>query len=200
MKDSTYIFYCIIGRMKYYEGNCNADSIEGGGSHPSKDKHEIFNFKDISGKTYGFVQPRGRIIHIERIGGEDFKYADKIDDVLVIWVSPTGIGNGREIVGWYNHATVYREVQSGRHQKQRAYKNYNIVANTADCQLIPLEMRSFEVPQQKGYSGQANICPNCHAMLHKKAGGMPYTPEELKLIMQNVKKRNIDSYHDTLSL
>lgn len=299
MERSEYIFYGIIGWMKYYEGCCAEDTIEGGGNYPAEQKHEACNFKDISGKVYGYVQPSGDSIKIERIGGDLFEDKDKIDDVLVIWVAP-GF-KGRVIVGWYEHATVYRNVKMMNGVKPRSGIRYNVVAKSSDCVLIPYEMRDFVVPQGKGYTGQSNVwyadsetgidfskrvkdyvanfsitaitdqditdtivveggkrlvkacryerdararaicirekgvkcsvcgmsfenvygeigkgfihvhhmvpvsmmdgpmeydakgglvpvCPNCHAMLHRKEGMVPYTPEELKEIMRKVKK------------
>ncbi len=51
------ILFANIGWMKRYHGHNNSDKIKGGGSYNPDDKHEAFNFQDVNGHCYGYVQP-----------------------------------------------------------------------------------------------------------------------------------------------
>ena len=51
------ILFANIGWMKRYRGHSNSDKIKGGGSYNPDDKHEAFNFQDVNGHCYGYVQP-----------------------------------------------------------------------------------------------------------------------------------------------
>ena len=73
--------------MERYEGLLGNDKeIHGGGSYVEEYGygHEIFNFKKIGGKVYGYAQPRG-YNNLQRLGAsEDDEF---IDDVLVIFTA-----------------------------------------------------------------------------------------------------------------
>jgi 5-methylcytosine-specific restriction protein A len=102
------ILFCNIGWMKYYDGIAG-DSIQRGGSY-NKDAvgHEACNFTPCNGKYYGYVQPTGRQIAVERLGAN--KSSDHADGVTVVWTAGPDTG-GTAIVGWYTNATVFRELQ-----------------------------------------------------------------------------------------
>ena len=55
--------------MDYYEGK--EDKVYMGGSYVERNGygHEIYNFKNIKGKVYGYVQPMGRN-NLERLGSK----------------------------------------------------------------------------------------------------------------------------------
>lgn len=73
-----------VGWMKDYKGIAGGDGIQGGGSYVSENKfgHEIFNFSEFNGLMYGYVQPPGYSINIDRLGAHSTD--DWIDDVLVV--------------------------------------------------------------------------------------------------------------------
>src|SRR5262245_49145268 len=112
------LLFLRVGWMDRYEGVAAGDSITGGGAYIAEDGfgHEVFNFKPFNGVVYGYAQPPGRKnqwekarIDLTRIGAD--RRAESLSGVTVIWVSTTPQG-GAVIVGWYNHATVYRNWQS----------------------------------------------------------------------------------------
>ena len=60
------ILFCRVGSMLHYEGNSESDTIQGGGSHPNENKHEVYNFQNVDGHCYGYVQPSKGIIRVSR--------------------------------------------------------------------------------------------------------------------------------------
>lgn len=155
------LLFANIGWMEHYEGNCDTDMIVGGGSYDNKDKHEAFNFQDLNGKCYGFVQTvRNSKIKLLRIDKDIADTEEKITDVLVVWVASYPNVNGSYIVGWYKNATVYADYQPSKHSARNKY-NYNIMANKKDCYLLPFDSRTMNVPRAttngKGYLGQSNV-------------------------------------------
>jgi hypothetical protein len=154
-------FFCNIGWMEFYEGQSSNDTISGGGSYVKKEGrgHEVCNFLPYRKKLYGYVQPSGEHIDIERLGAEPA--ADFVDGVTVIWTASHPQG-GSVIIGWYKNATIYREYQefdkaSSTHAKN-GVDGYRISANAESCKLLPIDQRTFEIPRRvKGGMGQANI-------------------------------------------
>ena len=154
------LLFANIGWMQHYKGNCNADMIVGGGSWDNKDKHEAFNFQDLNGLCYGYVQAVGDKINLSRIDKSVSKFDDMIDKVLVVWVAKRPDSKGSYIVGWYNNATVYADYHSSNSSARNRYA-YNIVAKKGDCVLLPVDLRTMSVPRAttmgKGFLGQSNV-------------------------------------------
>jgi hypothetical protein len=148
-----------IGWMSHYEGQLNTDPITSGGSYITKHGygHEIMNFKPFRGRVYGFGQPRGKQIAIERIGQPK---NDAMTGVLVVWVA-TPTEGGTVIIGWYKNATVYRNVQELPRGSHRKYKGeslgYFVSAKKENAHLLPNDERVFSVSRQTGGMGQANV-------------------------------------------
>ena len=156
------ILFANIGWMEHYKGNCDADMIVGGGDYDDKDKHEAFNFQELNGACYGFVQTvRSSKINLCRIDNTISKSATKIDKVLVVWVASRPDSNGSYIVGWYNNATVYADYQPSNNSA-RKYP-YNITAQKDDCILLPIDSRTLNVPRaattEKGFLGHGKKHP-----------------------------------------
>ena len=115
------VLFCKISYMKYYKGACSIDQPYNGGAFVEENGygHEEFNFRpiDFEGKgevCVGFVETKStrndirNQLHIERINGcENAKNDDFVDDVLVVFCA-TREQNDTVVVGWYKHATVYR--------------------------------------------------------------------------------------------
>lgn len=155
------VLFANIGWMEHYKGNCDADMIVGGGSYDNKDKHEAFNFQDLKGICYGYVQTvRNSKINITRIDNTIAKTATKIDNVLVVWVASRPDSGGTYIVGWYNNATVYTDYHSSNNSSRNNYP-YNVKAKKEDCVLLPVDSRTMNVPRasttEKGFLGQSNV-------------------------------------------
>ena len=79
------LIFCNIGWMKNYNG-ISGDSIESGGKYNQHSiGHEVCNFTNNNGNVYGYVQPVGETIKIEKIGAS--KKDEKIDGVTVVWTA-----------------------------------------------------------------------------------------------------------------
>jgi hypothetical protein len=156
------IVFFNVGWMEKYKGE---DEILGGGKGPQEQGwgHEVLNFETFGGKVYGYVQPPYSAksvgqMRIERINS-DYANKDEIPDVLVVWVARDPAFGGRKIVGWYKHATVYRQFQAN--VNERVYKSelipYNVSADKDDVYCLPLAERIFSVPTGPGGFGQSQI-------------------------------------------
>ncbi len=153
------LLFANIGWMTHYRGNCPNDQIVGGGSYRDDDKHEAFNYLPIGGKCYGYVQPvRWGKINLSRI--DKTCSGERLDNVLVVWIAKHPVGGGTYIVGWYKNASVYSVFQESSSALRNNYE-YNIVANSKDCTLIPIDQRSFQIPRANtkglGFLGQSNV-------------------------------------------
>lgn len=147
--------------MEYYEGLIGSDNeIHGGGSYVEKYGygHEIYNFKKIKGKVYGYAQPGGSN-NLERLGAQED--ADYLEGVLTIFTA-THKDGGTYIVGWYKDATFFRDYQETK-LKERKFKNeyigYYAVAKEENAVLLSIDERfSFPIPRGvKGGMGQSNV-------------------------------------------
>ena len=120
------VLFCKISSMKYYKGHCKDDVPMYGGAYVEENGygHEEYNFmpvvldeKDYS-ECVGFVEPKSNkgtrnSLHIEKIEGcAAMKKESFIEDVLVIWCATRNLGDKTDItvVGWYKHATVFRDL------------------------------------------------------------------------------------------
>ena len=147
--------------MEFYKGQSKKDSISGGGSYVTKEGrgHEVCNFLPFGKKVYGYVQPPGEKIDINRLGAPPS--ADYVDDVTIIWTATHPQG-GSMIIGWYKSARVYRDYQKFKKSSlvhgNNGIDGYRISASSESCTLLPIDQRTFEVPRRvKGGMGKANI-------------------------------------------
>ena len=155
--------------MRDYQGHSAGDQIKGGGSYVEEHGHgfEMFNFKPIEGRVYGYVRPvqgggtfnDGAGIKLERLGAA--KSDDKLDGVLVVWVA-TGPKGGTFIIGWYRNATIHRHSQTILEEPDREFEGnavgYYATAKKSDGRLLTKVERGFSVPSKKiGYFGQSNV-------------------------------------------
>lgn len=155
------ILFCNIGWMEQYRGLGAGDHISGGGAYVREKGrgHEICNFAKVGRMVYGYVQPPGQLIDIDRIGAHPND--DAISGVTVVWTAtrPTG---GTAVVGWYKNATVFRSYQFFEDEVDPHSKNkidgYWISAASKDATLLSVDQRTCEIPRQvKGGMGQSNI-------------------------------------------
>ena len=153
------IFFCNIGWMNKYNG-IDGDSIERGGKYNKYSiGHEVCNFTNNRGNVYGYVQPVGDSIKIEKLGAS--KRDEKIEGVTVVWTAGPDSG-GTVVVGWYEDATVYRELQSiekpNALQTSNGVTSYRIKAPAKKVVLLPVEQRELIIPRAvKGGIGQSNV-------------------------------------------
>lgn len=189
--DILRILFCNIAWMDYYKGIVpGMDEPKGGGSYvkENSDAYEKYNFDAISlteevgyptGEyCIGFVETKStngktkNQLKIEKIEGcEACKTEEQVEDVLVVYCAlyPDAIKKETYVVGWYKHATVYRNYKVLRfplEDTERYYtQEYNAIAKKEDCVLLPRPVRRkanlWRVPRKsKGVAygfGQSNV-------------------------------------------
>ncbi len=153
--------FCNVGWMEHYKGQSAQDKIKGGGAYVTQEGrgHEVCNFTEDRNTFYGYVQPAGEQIKIERLGAG--KLDEEISGVTVVWTANRPDG-GTVVVGWYKDATVYRNFQSfiktPALHKKNGIDGYRVKAEAKNGKLLPIDERSFEIPRRiKGGMGQANV-------------------------------------------
>lgn len=185
------ILFCNIAWMEYYKGIVpRKDEPKGGGSYVNinNDAHEKYNFDPVylskeagypEGEyCLGFVETKstnGRTsnqLNLEKIDGcGAYKDKTELDDVLVVYCAlyPDAIEKETYVVGWYKHATIYRNYEVIRFPSEiegEYYDQaYNAIAKKEDCVLLPRHLRrranKWRVPRKtKGVAfgfGQASV-------------------------------------------
>lgn len=179
------ILFCNISYMEYYKGMPEIDKPTGGGAWVSENGygHEMYNFQpeklsfenEEGEYCLGFFETKStngqsNQLHIEKIREcGSYKNEDSVDDVLVIWCATHPAHRFTTTVGWYRHATVYRNYQEliFNGLKGGEYiQYYNVIAKAEDCVLLPTSLRSrkleWEVPRRKAKGrnygfGRANV-------------------------------------------
>lgn len=153
------ILFCNVGWMNKYNG-ISGDSIERGGKYNNHSiGHEVCNFTNNQGFVFGYVQPVGDSIKIEKLGAS--KKDEKVEGVTVVWTAGPGSG-GTVVVGWYEDATVYRDLQSipkpNALQAKNNVSSYRVKAQAHKATLLPIEQRELIIPRAvKGGIGQSNV-------------------------------------------
>lgn len=174
--------------MDYYKGIVlGIDEPQNGGSFvkETNDAHEKYNFEAVElhyedgafpdGEyCLGFVETKstkgGRNqLHIEKIEGcQLLGKENEVEDVLVIYCAKHPYHSFTTVVGWYKHATVYRnyciqEIPS--EDGGEVYEQwYNAIALKENCVLLPRTARritEWNVPRRQSGAaygfGQANV-------------------------------------------
>lgn len=149
-----------IGWMHQYRGQTRSDQIKRGGAWVDTHGygHEIMNFQPFEGRVYGYGQPTGGRINIDRMGANDGK---RIENAVVVWISTPPEG-GNVVVGWYQNAVVYRDQQAPPPGSNRQHENeplgYYVTTKSEHAVLLPVDERLFPVPyRRRGGMGQSNI-------------------------------------------
>lgn len=148
-----------IGWMSHYDG-IEGDSIARGGKYNQHSVgHEVCNFTDNNGTLYGYVQPVGESIRIEKLGAD--KSDAYVENVTVIWTAGPESG-GTVVIGWYRNATIYRSLQKidrpNAIQRSNGVTSYRVRAPAGQATLLPIAQRTMLVPRAvKGGIGQSNV-------------------------------------------
>ena len=150
------VVFLHTGWMNYFQG-LRGDIIRFGGSFVDEHDygHEIFNFSDVNGKMYGYVQAPGNgTININRLGANDKD--ERVKNVDVYWTArhPSG---GVCITGYYKNAIVYRHWQNKQLSGNRKEYGYYVEADSINCNLIPSGKRFVKVPTGKGGKGHSFV-------------------------------------------
>lgn len=141
------VLFCGVAWMKWYCGKRDDDVPRGGGGHA--EKGEVENFKRRGRFLYGYVRAGPRaIIDITRLGAEPGK--EYVDNVDVVWIAPSREG-GRDVVGWYRDARVYRKLQRHRMKGRSRSCPYHVRAREGHC-LEP-HRRTFNIQYATKRSG-----------------------------------------------
>ncbi len=106
------IIFCNVTYLRYYDGRVAGElKPKKGGRwvHENEDAHEKWNFLNMDGKCYGYVQGNSEQMHIEKLD-KVYSQQNEADDITVIWCA-SNEENRTVVIGWYEHATVYRYLQ-----------------------------------------------------------------------------------------
>lgn len=159
------ILFCNLAYLPFYDTNRDKVQPKNGGSYVAEKQEafEQYNFEKCEDGYYrGFVETGCRLgyengqktntynsLHIEKIdpSAENKGY---IQDVLVVFCARPENGKTR-IVGWYDHATVFRKrpKYNGRAYNGKEYNGrvYNLCTAVSDAHLLPENERTFEIPR-----------------------------------------------------
>ncbi len=146
--DAERVIFNRLGWMRYY--GAHPENGEPVGKESRKDEHAIDtgekgNFKAGSdGRCRGLIHKER--INIGRLGalpGESGRLGS-----LVVSIAPDAEGRGQFVVGWQARANVLRD----RHKK--GSRSYNYEAPIAEAVLLPIELRTIEIPRGPGGMGQ----------------------------------------------
>ena len=107
------IIFCNITYLRYYDGRVAGELKPKKGGRwvqENEDAHEKWNFLNMDGKCYGYVQGLSEQMHIENLD-KVYSQQDEADDITVVWCASSD-ENKTVVIGWYEHATVYRYLQN----------------------------------------------------------------------------------------
>ena len=144
------MLFCNIARMDSYRGWTSVDIPQGGGSDPNKE--EVHNFHPYGGHVYGYVAAVARSIRIENLVATARKQPF-VDGVDVVWTAPSTRG-GRNVVGWYRDATVFRHLQTYTRGL------YHVKAAKTAYVLLPPSKRTLNIQRaedEPGGFGNSNV-------------------------------------------
>ena len=140
------IIFCNIAYLRYYDGRIAGELKPNTGGRwvkENEDAHEKWNFLNMDSVCYGYVQGLSDNMHIERFDGVSKSNATA-EDVTVIWCALKG--NKTVIVGWYEHATAYREFQDCFYTPISGLcRAYWFETKAENAYLLPEEMRTYEI-------------------------------------------------------
>jgi hypothetical protein len=156
------MLFCFVAWMNDYDGNPELDVPLGGGSFINENGYgyEIFNFRNVMQRCYGYVSTMRGGIRIERLGAS--QAADSVSGVTVVFVARNPEDEAQVIVGWYDNATVFRNYQQPPTFARRSWKGermeFNLFARYNNCTLLAPAKRTFQVPgRQEGGFGQSRL-------------------------------------------
>ena len=157
------IIFCNITYLKYYDGRVAGEMKPKTGGRwvqENEDAHEKWNFLNVDGRCFGYVQQTGEEFHIEKFE-KKYRHCNSTNNVLVIWCA-THPDRGTVIVGWYENATASRLRRHTRCTPISGLdRDYWFDCKAEDAYLLPEEKRTFTIGRAskdgkgKGF-GQSN--------------------------------------------
>ncbi|GLR89783.1 hypothetical protein GCM10007857_64970 [Bradyrhizobium iriomotense] len=152
---------CRLVRAEEYKSK-KEEIFAGNMSYPATHKLAVeqLNFADEKGSVYGFVENRSQNVKLENLGASPAD--DSIDGVMIVFCAVDERSMKLKVVGWYENATVFRELQMPKKGSIRGDWEYYFQASTIDAHLVPATERDLEVPRKtrridQGFIGQRNI-------------------------------------------
>lgn len=160
------VLFCNIAYMQYYDALSVKETPKHGGRYVQEtgDAFEKNNFHICEdGKVRGFVETKyvdgsataqqPKQLRIENID-PNYKKADCIEGVTVIFCAHSDVRKKTVIIGWYTDAVVYRN------RPQYHGRQFNLECKAENACLLNEKARSFEVPRANkadyGF-GQSNV-------------------------------------------
>ena len=141
------IIFCNITYLRYYDGRVVGELKPKKGGRwvrENEDAHEKWNFLNMDGMCYGYVQGNSDQMHIEKLD-KVYRQQDEADDITVVWCASDD-EKGTVVVGWYEHATVYRYMQDMPTTPISGIERYYWFSTKAEnAYLLPEEKRVFEI-------------------------------------------------------
>lgn len=180
------LFFVRIAWMNHYQGVKN-DIPKGAGSYVKENQNggEVYNFKEISGKYFGYSRNQnGRSFDLTKVGAN--KNEESIKGLTVVFFATNPKYGGQYVIGWYKNASIYKKTKEIK-DKGRGHENtYNFECKKKDAYLIPTSERTLPLP--KG-PGESNVWyPKMdnfeHVAFVKKLNKYIKIPHDLK---QNIK-------------
>ena len=217
------LLFCNITWLDYYKGvipgvdipKGNADYVKKG-----KDALEQYNFERVALNFYegpfesgeyclGYVDIKPikvnkNQIMLEKLEGCDtYQDQDYAEDVLVIYCANHPAHNFTTVVGWYKHATVYRNYQEvefpASEEGDSVYvQAYNAIAKADDCVLLPRRERSnkpkWSVPKKQ--SGTSYGFGSSSIWFAKKEEDNTYLDTYLDRIVKQIEEYDGENWLD----
>lgn len=148
------IIFLRIAWMEDYQGVTELDIPKGAGTYVSEnaDGGEVYNFKKINGKYFGYAAiQKGRSIDLSNLGAP--KGTQKLNGVTVVFFAKNPTYGSQYIVGWYKNATLYSNLSTSSVNSRGHWNHYLASCKVSEGTLLPIKNRTFEV---KG-AGQTNL-------------------------------------------
>lgn len=145
-------FFVRIAWMNYYQGVKN-DIPKGAGSYVKENQNggEVYNFKEISGKYYGYSRNQnGRSFDLTKVGAN--KKEENIKGLTVVFFATNPKYGGQYVIGWYKNASIYKKTKEIKDKGRGNENTYNFECKKKDAYLIPTSERSFILPKGPGES------------------------------------------------
>lgn len=150
--DKNKIVFLKIAWMNEYDGIKENDKPANGGEFVNRNEEagECFNFRNVNNIAYGYVnrykKGKEQKSNINRICENNNGLF--LENILAVFVAtPPHPKNGSYIVGWYKHATFYKEAVYNS-IKERECLPYSVTTSFNNAVLLPVDERFnfFKIP------------------------------------------------------
>ena len=142
------VVFCNVIYMNRYQGINDKDKPRSvsGYANEVDSANQCYNFMPNNHICYGYFDNNNQNLDIEKVANVPAS-VQVIHDVTVIWTAANE--QGRKIVGWYEHADMYRSCQifadDTLGDENHANWKYYFETNEQYAYIIPEKERSFSV-------------------------------------------------------